>query len=200
LSETTGRRPWVTLALLGAGLLATAVPGGGEALQYDRERVAAGEVGRLITGSFTHWTARMALWDLLFVGVAGAWIERRSRARLVVASLLGLVATGAAVHLLAPEIDLYRGSSGLATALFLAAAVDGLLVAGSRLGRTLAAGAIVLLLAKIVFETAVRPGVAAGPLPAGVRVIPLAHGAGVAAGAAAVALFVVAGRLRRPCG
>lgn len=178
-------------------MLATAVPGWAESLQYDRERVAAGETGRLISGTFVHWTARMAFWDLIFVGAAGAWIEWRSRARLAIATVIAVVGTGTGVHLLAPAIDLYRGSSGLATALFVVAAAEALREARSTAGRVLGVVAIALLLAKIGVEMSVGTGIASGPLPVGVRVMPLVHGIGVTSGAVVVALFAAA-RLLRP--
>src|SRR6266545_4224356 len=54
------------------GLPALAVqftPGAAERLEYDRARLAAGEVWRLLTCHFTHWTPWHLLWDLLAVAV-----------------------------------------------------------------------------------------------------------------------------------
>lgn len=183
-----GRAPWVAGALVVAGALATVVPGWAEALQYDRSRVAAGELGRLLTASFPHWNARMAFWDLLVVGVAGAWVEARSRGRTVLAATAGLLATGLAVDRLAPAVEIYRGSSGLATALFVAAALPAAFESRAAAGRLVAGAALVALVAKIAYEATTGSAAFAGALPDGVRVVPVVHGAGAVAGAMAFAV------------
>src|SRR5262245_50463251 len=89
-----------------------------ETLQYDRARVEAGEVWRLLTGQMVHWTARMAALDLGMVLGLGAWLEARGERRSAgLALLLGAGLTALAVHVLSPRLLFYRGSSGLASVL-----------------------------------------------------------------------------------
>ena len=71
------RFPWISSAFAAAGLAVAFVPGGAEVLQYDRARVAAGELWLLLSGQLAHWTLRMALVDLGVLLVLGAWLEAR---------------------------------------------------------------------------------------------------------------------------
>ena len=46
------------------------------ALQYDRGAIAAGQVWRIITGHFTHWSADHLSWDVAVFAVLGLLAER----------------------------------------------------------------------------------------------------------------------------
>jgi hypothetical protein len=179
------RFPWISAALAAAGLTAAFVPGCAEALQYDRARVAAGEIWLLLSGQMAHWTVRMALVDLGVLLGLGAWLEGRGEWRETIFAL-GLAAAGTAlaVHALSPDLLLYRGSSGLASALFVCAALR---VARSSGGaaRACALLACALFLAKAAWESLNGQALFAGPLAPGVRVVPLVHLLGGLAGAAA---------------
>lgn len=165
--------PWIALALAALCAAAALVPG--TALEYDRVRVAAGEVWRLLTGQMIHWTARMAAFDLGMLLGLGIWLEIRGDRRLAAVTLaLGGGLTALAVHALSPGLLVYRGSSGAASALFVLAAVR---VANSPdpWTRVLALAAVALFLAKAAFESLSGQTLFAGPLPQGVRVVPLVH-------------------------
>ena len=167
------RVPWIATTLVALCLAASFVPA--TVLEYDRERVAAGEVWRLLTGQMVHWTPRMANFDLGMLLGLGIWLELRGDRRLLSGTLgLGACLTGFAVHALSPGLLEYRGSSGLASALFVLAAVR---VADSpdRWTRVLAGAAIALFLAKAAYESLAGQTLFAGPLPPGVRVVPLVH-------------------------
>lgn len=185
---TPHRLPWLALLLALAGALPALVPGSGEALQYDRERVAQGESWRLATGQLVHWTPRMALLDLGVGALLAALLEMRGRrATAAWALLLGSAATAATVHLLPPLLTFYRGSSGLASALFVAAAATAAREAPPT-GRALAWTALTLFAAKLAWEAASGSAAAAGALPPGIEVTPLVHLAAGAAGGIACAL------------
>ena len=174
------RFPWLSAGLVALCVLASLAEA--SALQYER---SAGEAWRLLTGQMIHWTPRMALFDLGMLLGLGAWLEIRGDRRFAVASLaLGAVLTAVAVHL-SPDLLAYRGSSGMASALFVLAAFR---VADSpdRWTRTLAVAAVALFLAKAGFESLAGETLFAGPLPEGVRVVPLVHLLGGLAGAIAV--------------
>jgi rhomboid family GlyGly-CTERM serine protease len=167
------RFPWLTLALATVCAVAALVPA--DTLEYDRTRVAAGEIWRLVTGQLVHWTPRMAAIDIGMLLGLGIWLEVRGDRRLVAWALaLGGALTVFAVHVLSPDLLVYRGSSGLASALFVLAAVR---VASSTdpITRNLAIAAIALFLAKAAFESLAAQTLFAGPLPPGVRVVPLVH-------------------------
>jgi rhomboid family GlyGly-CTERM serine protease len=167
------RFPWITVTLVALCAAASLIPAA--ALEYGRERVASGEVWRLLTGQMVHWTPRMAFFDLGMLLGLGIWLELRGDRRLLSGTLaLGACLTGLAVHALSPGLLAYRGSSGVASALFVLAAVR---VADSpdRWTRTLAMAAIALFLAKAAYESLAGQTLFAGPLPPGVRVVPLVH-------------------------
>src|SRR5436305_7679206 len=162
------RFPWMTAALVALCAAASLVPAA--ALEYDRARVATGEVWRLLTGQLVHWTPRMAIFDLGMLLGLGTWLEVRGDRRLVAAALaLGGGLTALAVHALSPDLLVYRGSSGAASALFVLAAVR---VAESRdpWTRALALAAVALFLAKAACESLAGQTRCAGSLPRGVGV------------------------------
>lgn len=177
------RFPWLTVTL--AALCMAVSLADGRALEYERARVEAGEVWRLLTGQMAHWTARMAAFDLGMLLGLGIWLEVRGDRRILGASLaLGAVLTAVAVHALSPELLAYRGSSGVASTLFVLAALR---VADSPdpWPRALAVAAVALFLAKAAFESLAGQTLFAGPLPEGVRVVPLVHLLGGCGGLAA---------------
>ncbi len=168
--------PWICLGLAGAALSVSFMPGIADLLQYDRFAVGRGEVWRLLTGQFVHWTPRMALVDLGVLLLLGAVIEIRSRRLLACACFAGFVLTGSGIHWLAPAITHYRGASGVATTLFVLVAVMAVPRGRSIRSRGAAmALALGLLAAKMAWESASPAGFFAGPLPEGVEVLPLAH-------------------------
>lgn len=181
------RWPWLTLSLVAAALLAASVSGADLALEYRRSAVQAGQLWRLLTGQLVHWTARMTATDLGVLLALGAWMERRCR-RLAAASLAGAaVLVGIGVHVLSPGLDLYRGSSGLASALFVATALDLARGPGRRSARAAAAAVLSLFALKILWELWTGRALAAGALLPGVSVLPLVHLLGGAAGVLACA-------------
>lgn len=176
------RLPWLTTALVALCTAASLVPGEAEALQYDRARVAAGEVWLLLTGQMVHWTDRMTAADLGMLLVLGAWLEiQGERRRLALALAFGAGLSALAVHALSPELSLYRGASGLASALFVLAALR---IAEESEGRPrfLAWLAVALFLGKDAWEALSGQTLFAGPLPDGVEVVPLVHLLGGLAG------------------
>jgi rhomboid family GlyGly-CTERM serine protease len=165
--------PWISLALAALCTAAALVPAA--ALEYDRLRVGEGEAWRLLTGQIVHWTARMAAFDLVMLLGLGVWLEIRGDRRLAAVALaLGGGLTALAVHAFSPDLLVYRGSSGAASALFVLAAVR-VAASSDPWPRVLALAAVALFLAKAVFEQFYGQTLFAGPLPQGVRVVPLVH-------------------------
>jgi rhomboid family GlyGly-CTERM serine protease len=87
-------------------------------LQYDRAAIASGEVWRLLTGHFVHWSWEHLFWDaLVFLGV-GFFIARESISRFVFVTITSSLLISGAVWFFLPEMQLYRGLSGIDSALF----------------------------------------------------------------------------------
>jgi len=187
--EPVRRFPWViltALAAMAACAVASALPGGGALLEYDRARVAGGEVWRLLTGQMVHWTARMALADLAVLLGLGLWLEIGGRRRaLLLALALGAAVTALGVQFFQPGLAVYRGSSGLAAALFVLAALEAMRPPAGQRSFRLAACALLLFTAKVAWETAGGTPLFAGDLSDGVAATPLIHLLGGLAGLAA---------------
>lgn len=117
-------KPWTALVLSALAVALYTSPALTERLAYARGAVAAGEVWRLLTGHFTHWTAEHLLWDLLVFAVLGVLWERTAGPRSLGVLVFGsALLISAAVWTAMPEVVLYRGLSGVDCALVTATAV-----------------------------------------------------------------------------
>lgn len=100
------------------------VPGANGALQFDRTAIGAGEVWRLATCHLTHWNAEHIRWDLLMFLMLGATCEMRNPRRMRLCLIVSAMCVSAVVYALFPNINAYRGLSGVDTGLFTLLAVD----------------------------------------------------------------------------
>ena len=145
----------VTLAISIAALVIATMPALAEALQFDRAAIAAGELWRLATCHLTHWNGEHILWDLLMFAVLGALCEWRSPARMRWCAVAGAAAVSATVIWLFPTVELYRGLSGIDTALFTLLAIALLRDARreQNVGQMFCTGGLLIgLAAKIAYE------------------------------------------------
>jgi rhomboid family GlyGly-CTERM serine protease len=176
------RRAAAALALGAGAVAAFLIPGAARWLEYDRAAIAGGEVWRLLTAHFAHWSAEHLAWDVIAFLVLGVMCEREGRARFLACVGGAALAVSLAVWWAMPELDRYRGLSGLDSALLVLLAVS-LMRHGDT--RRLLAGAwgLVAFLAKLVWE-----GATGGALfvhDPGLAAVPLAHLVGALVGFAA---------------
>ncbi len=173
--------PWITLALLTLALLAQLRPELAAAWQLDL-RPGAGAAWRLATGHLTHWSWNHLLWDGALFLLLGARLEARGRAAYVLLLTLAAIVVSLGLPHWEPSLHLYRGLSGVASALFTAWATACWLDRDRRTSR-FAGAALLAFLAKLLWETA-----SGHPLfvdPAGTfRVLPSAHVLGAVTGLA----------------
>lgn len=88
------------------------------ALQYERDALLAGELWRIVTGHWTHWSWNHLSWDLAaFIGLAIA-CECMGRRRFLWCTFLSSVFISFAVWYWLPDMETYRGLSGINSALF----------------------------------------------------------------------------------
>lgn len=117
--------PWPTLTLLTLAILLWLFAGPApEALVYDRAGLGRGEWWRWFTGHLVHSDGEHALWDIAALAIIGVMVERQGRARLVGATLAGLVAVNACLWWCLPELARYCGLSGVLNSLFVVALAD----------------------------------------------------------------------------
>jgi len=183
------RFPWLFTSLTLACAVASSFSAAATFLQYDRALVLEGEVWRVLTGQMVHWTAPMAFLDLTVLLGLGGVLEATGRRRAAgLAVGLGAAMTGLAVAWLPPGVQVYRGASGLASALFVLAAMEAFAASRRFPVRMLAVASLALFLAKAGVEAATGWSLVASTLPSGIRVLPAAHLAGGAGGAIAFLL------------
>ncbi len=149
-------------------------------MEYDREAIVSGQLWRLWTGQFSHWSSLHLIGNLaaaaLVIVIGGRAMRDWLSLVPAVAPLLSMF-----IWFAAPAIAHYRGMSGLVAFLVTGAAVEGG-VAGRLLG--------VAYVAKLGFDVAVGGGPTL--LPDGIAVAWPAHLGGIIIGAA-----VAAGRHKR---
>jgi rhomboid family GlyGly-CTERM serine protease len=175
--------------VMNVGLMAGApsdVNGFAKSLQYDRQAILGGQFWRLVTGSLMHWSPEHLALDLGAFLLLGLVYERTLCSSLS-ALCLGLsLAIGLAIFVFLPQLDIYRGLSGVDSGLFATAlALESALARGQprRWFWLLPAGAIFAI--KIAYECVT------GQLFFGTSAlgelglpVPLAHAAGALAGVA----------------
>ena len=155
-------------------------------LQFDRARIAGGEIWRVVTSHWTHFSADHLLWDLSAFGLLLFLSWRESPPRTLATVATSSVLIPAAVWVALPEMSFYRGLSGLASALFVFLALS---LArrerahGNHLISALAVLALVGFLAKSVFELVT--GATLFVDTSEFVPVPLAHVIGAACGAIA---------------
>jgi rhomboid family GlyGly-CTERM serine protease len=188
--------PWLVMLLAAVAGGVSLLPDAGAGLAYQRDLIAAGELWRLFTGHFVHWSHSHLVWDLCTFLALGAACELRSRKRLLACLLASAVAIPGAVWLLLPELELYAGLSGIDSALF--ALLGGELVHEQWKRGNAAALAIALVFClafvlKTGFEMTNGGTVFVGDLAPGIVSVPLAHLTGAVVGLTASALRISAG-------
>ena len=157
----------------------------GEAAEWRRDAIGHGELWRLWTGQFCHWSRLHLAGNLAAAAaigvIAGRPVRRWLAALPLVAPLLSLFLLVAA-----PGLESYRGLSGLVGVLVAAAVVE-----GGTPGRLLG----IVYLGKLVFDAATGSGSAL--LPAGIGVTWAAHLGGLLIGAALAVAFRIHDRRPR---
>ena len=89
-----------------------------DALEYDRDRFLAGQVWRLFSWHWTHWSSSHLFWDVGVFAVMAAFCETAGRRAFLATMLLSTLAVSVAVFIVYPELAACRGLSGIDSALF----------------------------------------------------------------------------------
>jgi rhomboid family GlyGly-CTERM serine protease len=165
-------------------VLVSLLPDAGAGLAYDRHAIAAGELWRLLTGHFVHWSPGHLTWDVGTFLVLGAACEVRSRRRFLACLAGSALAIPIAVWLWLPELRLYAGLSGIDSALFALLGTELVSEQWRRHSPAALGIALALCLAfalKIGFEMTNGGTVFVGDLAPGIAPVPRAHlvGAGI---------------------
>jgi rhomboid family GlyGly-CTERM serine protease len=147
----------VALVVATTAIIVACSPLAGDALQFDRTAIVGGEWWQLATAHVTHWNLEHLQWDLLMFVVLGAACEMRNRQRMRLCTGAAAACVSLLVLLCFPEIETYRGLSGVDTALFTLLAIDLMRDARKRQQPLMAAaigGLLVGFMAKTGYEAA----------------------------------------------
>lgn len=165
--------------------LAFFIPEASSQLQYDRDRIGAGEIWRLLTSHWTHWSAEHLFWDGVVFMFFFLWSLRiNARYTWIILGSASLVIPYG-IYWLLPGMSYYRGLSGLDAALFAFVVMHLIRIMKrneDRVGRILALIVLAGLGLKITFETITGEAVFVGNMATGVIVVPIAHIIGVGIG------------------
>ena len=179
------RLPGVALLLAAAAAAVYASPALTTLLQYDRVAIASGQLWRLVTCHWTHWSVDHLLWDAVAFAFLAVLCERDGRRRLVVCLLVAAPVISIGLWWLEPQMLTYRGLSGVDSALFamLAATIAREQIA-SRNWRWVAAVALVCagFGAKVWYETATGATFFCDSVAGDFAPIPMAHVIGAVLG------------------
>lgn len=112
------RWPLITIMVAGACLVLPRWPTAEAFLQYDRTKLLTGEVWRLATCHLGHWSASHQFWSLGAFAVLGLLGETRDRRTFAWCCIAAGLACSLALLVFWPDVQLYRGMSGIDSALF----------------------------------------------------------------------------------
>ena len=177
--------PCASLLLSVPAVLMYLFPSVGDSLQFERAAVDAGGWWRLLTCHWTHWSLDHLLWDTLVFLILGAACERAGRTRFLSCVAGAALSCSLAVWLFLPEVETYRGLSGIDSALFALLGLSLLrdAVTQRRWGGITAAGSLLIaFVGKTTFEVIAGTTMFVDSAAAGTVSVPLAHVIGAAFG------------------
>jgi rhomboid family GlyGly-CTERM serine protease len=156
-------------------------------MQFDREAVAHGHLWQIFTGHLTHWDWNHLVWDLAVFVVLGAICEARHCGRYLMCLGVSAVLIPLGICFYLPELNTYRGLSGIDTGLF--TMLSGYLLIEKWATRdwpwiTIIAASQVGLGLKLAFEIATGQTLFVDSVAANFQPVPLAHMIGACVGIA----------------
>ena len=187
ITTTTGARHPRGVALLSivAACAIFIIPELTQSLEYTRTSIGNGEIWRIFTCHWTHWTAEHLFWDLAaFVLLLVACLRINVRKTLLTLAT-AIVAIPSGIWLLFPQMTHYRGLSGIDTALFsffIIQTLKSLRLNSSRLELILMYSLTAGFILKLSYELFTGHTVFVGNMGRNVIAVPLAHVIGAAAG------------------
>ena len=92
-------------------------------LQYDQTLIKAGEIWRLLTGHWTHWSFDHFLWCTITFIVLGSICEKLNKTGFLLSLISSAVIIPAVSWIAAPHMLFYRGLSGICSSIFVTCSV-----------------------------------------------------------------------------
>lgn len=120
------RVPVITLSVVSAALVVAVFPRLAPTLVYDRAAILSGEVWRLFTGHWVHFSKSHLTYDLLAFGIAGWMVEAKGLRGYGWLCLIAPWTINLTLLALEPDLRYCGGLSGLATCVITFLALSGL--------------------------------------------------------------------------
>lgn len=199
-TTTAARRlPCASLLLSVAAVLIFILPSAATWFQYDRLAIAAGEIWRLVSSHWTHASGDHLFWDVLTFVLLGTLCERMSRMRFCACVLASAILIPVALWIAMPQLETYRGLSGIDSALYVLLAVTVLRdeIHGRRWGWVMAlSGVFLAFIGKVGYEIATGGTIFVDSGASNMVPVPLAHCVGAAVGAVVALVRIPIGYTR----
>jgi rhomboid family GlyGly-CTERM serine protease len=148
--ELNRRLPVVTLIMTGAGALLALFPACSGWLMYDRTAILSGQIWRLFTGHWVHFSTSQLGYDLLALAVAGWIAETQRLPRFGLLCFISPWLISGTLLLCESDMERFGGLSALATAVIVYTALHGL--HDARIWRGVCAIALFCFCGKICYE------------------------------------------------
>lgn len=145
------RVPAISLIVVGVALVVYIFPGLQPVLVYDRSAILNGQLWRLVTGQWVHFSISHLLYDTLAFAIAGWMIESRGYAKFGWLCGVSPLAIGIGLLALEPQLEICGGLSGMATAAVIFLVLHGLGETGA--WRWICLTVLIATIGKILFES-----------------------------------------------
>jgi rhomboid family GlyGly-CTERM serine protease len=122
--------PVITLLMVSAALIIVQFPEWSPWLVYDRSAILSGQIWRLFTGHWVHFSTSHLIYDSLALGVAGWIVEIQKLPNFGWMCLIAPWLISGVLLVVEPRMELFGGLSALATAAVVYLALCGLGEAG----------------------------------------------------------------------
>jgi rhomboid family GlyGly-CTERM serine protease len=144
------RLPVITLLLVAGGVMAAMFSGCSSWLVYDRSAILSGQIWRLFTAHWVHFSIAHLAYDLVALGIIGWIIETKRLARFGWLCLLAPWLISGGLLLAEPQVKYYGGLSALAVTALVYLALHGLHEVGA--WRWICLAALLGVTGKTAFE------------------------------------------------
>jgi len=104
----------LTLLIIGISIIVYGFPRFSDLLVYDRQAILNGELWRLLTAPFVHFSPSQIFWDVLVFGAAGLAIETAGYRGFWIVCIFATIIPSLVFLIASPELECYGGLSGLA--------------------------------------------------------------------------------------
>ena len=174
----------LTLFIAGFAITVYFFPWLSDLFVYDRQAILKGELWRLLTAPFVHFSGSHIFWNILIFSIAGFAVNASKLPCFWIVCGVSFSLPGLIFLLTTPDMEYYWGLSGAATGAVAYFCLCSFFNAGRKRGIWLAILAV--MLAKIIVEAAINEPIFAHTEEIPFRVLPGAHVAGYLGALAAV--------------